>query len=414
MEEQNNKGSLTSYIFFWMGQLISILGSSIVYFALTWWLIDLTESAIVLSIGSLSYLIPFILASLIGGVVADKYDRKKVILIVDSLQAFSTFVMWVFFVLNLMEFWILFFFFAFRSVCQAFHMPTESSIIPTMVPKKHLSRINGINFVATGFIHIIGPIVAGPLLLLFEIKQILWIDVITFLISVIPLLIVKIPTIHKEDEKHERKSFGKQFKLGFKVLVAVPGLLAMIVQAMICNFLMQPIGTLLPYYVRVFHMGSVVNWALVSMAFNIGMFIGGIITAIKGKWTHKIPIITLAVVIHGIAYMLFAFLPIGAFFPMMIYSGIRGLTMPIINAIYFTILQTSVPPEKLGRIVSIDNTLSFIAMPIGTTLSGILAEFYGIGPLFFISASLYILITIMTFLFTNLRKLDSIKEVRES
>ncbi len=414
MEESTQNSSFASYIFFWMGQLVSILGSSIVYFALTWWLTDITESAIVLSIGSLSYLIPFILASLIGGVVADKYDKKKVILIVDSLQAFSTFLMWVFFALNLMEFWMLFFFFAFRAVCQAFHMPTESAIIPTMVPKKQLSRINGINFVATGFIHIIGPIIGGPLLLFFTIKQILWIDVITFSISVVPLILVKIPSVKKQEEKNERESFGKQFRSGFKVLITVPGLMALIIQAMICNFLMQPIGTLLPYYVRVLHMGTVFEYALISMSFNIGIFIGGIITTVKGTWTHKIPIITIAIVIHGIMYALFAFVPIGDFFLMMIFSVIRGLTMPIINAIYFTILQTSVPTEKLGRITSIDNTLSFVAMPVGTAISGLVAEFYGIGPLFFISASLYIMTTIMIFLFTNLRKLDSLKEVSES
>ena len=414
MEEKTDISSFTSYIFFWIGQLVSIFGSSVVYFALIWWLTDITGSAIALSIGTLSYLIPFILASLIGGVVADKYDRKKVILLVDSLQACSTFIMWVFFAFNFMKFWMLYSFFAFRSVCQAFHMPTESAIIPTMVPKKQLSRINGINFVATGFIHIIGPIVAGPLLLFFTIKAILWIDVITFLISVVPLILVKIPSVHKEKEKSERESFWIQFRSGFKVLIAVPGLLALIIQAMICNFLMQPISTLLPYYIRVLHMGSVVDYALVSMSFNIGMFIGGIITTVKGTWTHKIPIITIAVVIHGIAYSLFAFILIGDFFHMMILSVIRGITMPIINAIYFTILQTSVSHEKLGRITSIDNTLSFIAMPLGTAISGLLAYFYGIGPLFFISASLYILTTVMIFFLTNLRKLDSIKEVSES
>jgi DHA3 family macrolide efflux protein-like MFS transporter len=414
MEDKNNNSSLSSYIFFWMGQLVSILGSSIVYFALNWWITDITESAIVLSIGSLSYLIPFILASLIGGVVADKYDRKKVILIVDSLQAFSTFIMWILFAINVMEYWMLFFFFAFRSVCQAFHMPTQSAIIPTMVPKKHLSRINGINFVATGFIHIIGPMIGAPLFLFLTIKQILWIDIITFLIAVVPLLLIKIPSVKKVEEEHHRESFGKQFRTGFKVLITVPGLLAMIINAMICNFLMQPIGTLLTYYIRVIHMGSVIDYALISISFNIGMFIGGIITAIKGTWTHKITIITIAISIHGIAYALFAFVPTGGFFLMMIYSVIRGLTMPIINAIYLTILQTSVSKEKVGRITSIDNTLSFIAMPVGITLSGILAELYGTGILFFISASLYILTNIMIFLFTNIRKLDSIKEVTES
>lgn len=414
MEESTKNSSIASYIFFWMGQLVSILGSSIVYFSLNWWLTDITESAIILSIASLSYLIPFILASLIGGVVADKYDRKKVILIVDSLQAFSTLMMWILFAFNIMEYWMLFFLFAFRSVCQAFHMPTQSAILPTMVPKKHLSRINGINFVATGFIHIIGPMIAGPLFLFLTIKQIVWIDVITFLIGVVPLLLIKIPSVKKVEEEHHRESFGKQFRTGFKVLITVPGLLAMIITAMICNFLMQPIGTLLTYYIRVVHMGSVIDYALISISFNIGMFIGGVITAIKGTWTHKITIITIAIAIHGIAYALFAFVPTGGFFLMMIYSGIRGLTMPIINAIYLTILQTSVSKEKVGRITSIDNTLSFIAMPVGISLSGILAELYGTGLLFFISASLYILTAIMIFLFSDIRKLDSIKEVSES
>ncbi|MFX0004703.1 MAG: MFS transporter [Candidatus Hodarchaeota archaeon] len=414
MEATTGSSSFVSYLFFWIGQLVSIFGSSIVYFALSWWLVDTTGNALVVTIGSLSYLIPFILVSLIGGVVADKYNRKIVILIVDSLQASSTFIMWVFFAFNFMEFWMLYFFFAFRAVCQAFHMPTESSIIPTMVPKKHLSRINGINFVATGFIHIVGPIIGGPLYLFFSIRQILWIDVITFLISVIPLLLVKIPSVHKREEEQMRESFGKQFRLGFKVLITVPGLLALIIEAMLCNFLMQPIGTLLTYYINVLHMGSIVDYALISMSFNIGMFIGGVITTVKGTWKHKIPIITLAIVVHGIAYALFAFIPIGFFFPMMIFSVIRGLTMPIINAIYFTILQTSVPHKNLGRITSIDNTLSFIAMPLGIALSGFLATFYGTPPLFFISASLYIMTAVSFFLFTNIRKLDSIKEVRES
>jgi DHA3 family macrolide efflux protein-like MFS transporter len=413
MEEKTGISSFPSYIFFWMGQLVSIFGSSIVYFALTWWLTITTESPIILSIGSLSYLIPFILTSLIGGVVADKFDRKKVILIIDSFQAFSTFVMWIFFVFNFMEFWMLFFFFAFRSVCQAFHMPTQSAIIPTMVPKKHLSRINGINFLATGFIHIIGPIVGAPLLLFFTIKQILWVDIITFLISIIPLILVTIPSVHKEDENHRKESFGRQFKSGFKLLIAVPGLLALIVQAMVCNFLIQPIGTLLPYYIRVLHMGTVIEYAIISMSFNIGMFIGGIITTVKGTWKYKIPIITMAIVIHGIVYALFAFVTTGFFLPMIIFSIIRGLTMPIINALYFTILQTSVSPEKLGRITSIDNFLSFIAMPLGIVISGFLAEIYGIGLLFFISASLYVMTSIVIFFFTKIRKLDSIKEVSE-
>ena len=414
MEETADRSSFRSYLFFWAGQLISILGSNIVYFCLTWWITETTESAIVLSIGSISYLIPFVLTSLIGGVVADKFDRKKVIFLVDSLQAFSTFIMFLLFAYNIIVYWMLYFFFAFRAVCQAFHMPAESAIIPTMVPKDHLSRINSINFLLSGFIHIVGPVIGGTVMVFLTIEQALWIDIITYGIAVIPLILIKIPSVRKEEEKHERASFWKDLKTGFKILTAVPGLLILIIEAMLCNFFMQPIGNLLPYYVKVFHKGTVLNFALISMSFNIGMLIGGIITSVKKKWKHKIPIITLAILTHGIMYALFSFIPIGFFSLMMLYSAIRGFTMPFINALYFTILQTAVPHEKLGRIVSIDNALSFVSMPLGAMLAGPLAELYGINFIFYVSAGLYILTTISVYLLTNIRQLDSLEEFIEA
>ncbi|MFX1569319.1 MAG: MFS transporter [Promethearchaeota archaeon] len=414
MDATANISSFRSYLFFWSGQLISILGSTVVSFCLTWWLTTTTESAIALSIRSISWLIPFVLASLIGGVVADKFDRKKIIFLVDSLQAFSTFILFLFFLYNFMEYWMLYFFGAFRAVCQAFHMPAESAIIPTMVPKNKLSRINSINFLLTGFIHIVGPAIGGTVMIFLTIEQALWIDIITYAIAIIPLLLIKIPSVIKEEESHKPRSFLKELKSGFKSLLAVPGLLILIIEAMLCNFFMQPIGTLLPYYVKVLHNGTVVNYAMISTFFNVGMLIGGIITSVKKKWKHKIPIITLAIFTHGVVYALFSFVPYGFFSLMMLYSAIRGFTMPFINALYFTILQTCVSHDKLGRIVSIDNTLSFVSMPIGSMLAGPLAEVYGVGPLFFVSASLYITTTVTIYFFTNIRHLDSIETVSES
>lgn len=413
MEEKADKSSFKSYLFFWSGQLVSILGSSVVYFVLLWWLVDETESAVALSIGSVSYFVPFILVSLIAGVVADRYDRKKVIFIVDSLQAFSTFIMILYFAFDIMEFWYLYFFFAFRSVCQAFHQPTQSAIIPTMVPKDKLSRINGISFLLTGLINIAGPMIGATLLIFLTVEQALWIDIITYLIAIVPLLLIKIPSFHKETEDQKRESIGKEFKSGFKILTAVPGLMALILQAMVWNFFVQPIGTLLVYYIRVIHNGSVVDFALISMSFNVGILAGGIITSIKKEWKYKVPIIISAAIIHAIVYALFSFVPSGFFYLMMLYSAIRGLTMPIINALYFTILQLKVPSDKLGRITSIDNTLSFISIPLGSILAGPLAVIIGIGPLFFISASSIIVVEILVYFFTKIRSLDSEEKSNE-
>lgn len=414
MEITADISSFKSYLFFWSGQLISILGSTIVHFCLTWWFTETIKSPIALSIRSISYLIPFVIASLIGGVVADKFNRKKIILIADSLQALSTFVLYLLFIFNFMEYWMLYFFGAFSAVCQAFHMPAQSAIIPTMVPKDKLSRINSINFLLTGFINIVGPTIGGTVMLFLTIEQALWIDIFSYMFALIPLFLIKIPSVIKEGESHKPGPFLKELKLGFKSLLTVPGLLVLIIEAMLCNFFMQPIGTLLPYYIKWVHNGSVVNYAIISTSFNIGMLIGGIITSVKKKWKHKIPIITLAIFTHGVVYALFSFVPYRFFSLMMLYSAIRGFTMPFINALYFTILQTCVSPDKLGRIVSIDNALSFVSMPIGSMLAGPLAEVYGLGPLFFVSASLYLTTTVTFYIFTNIRQLDSIKAVSES
>lgn len=414
MEELTNKSSFKSYLFFWSGQLVSVFGSSVVSFVLIWWLVDETGSPVVLSIGTVSYFVPYVLGSLISGVVADRYNRKKVIFIADSLQAFATFIIILYFAFDIMEYWHFYFFNASRSICQAFHQPTQNSIIPTMVPKDKLSRINGISFLLTGVIRVMGPMTGGTLLLFLTVEQALWIDIITYLISIIPLLLIKIPSFHKKTEDQKHVSIWKEFKSGFKILVTIPGLLALILQAMIWNFFIQPLYSLLPYYITVIHNGTVVDFAVFSISFNIGLFIGGIITLIKKEWKNKVPIIIIATIIHAIVYVLFSFVPIGFFFLIMLYSTIRGLTMPIINTLYFTIMQMRVPPDKLGRITSLDNILSFISIPLGNILVGPLTLIIGIESIFLINAYIIITVQIIFYFFTKIELLDSKKEFDNS
>jgi len=414
MEKEADKSSFKSYLFFWSGQLFSILGSNVVSFVLIWWLVDETESAVALSIASVSYFLPYVLVSLIAGVVADRYSRKKVIFIADSLQAFSTFIIILFFAYGIMEYWHLYFFFSFRSICQAFHQPTQNAIIPTMVPKEKLSRINGINSLLTGAIRIIGPVIGATLLIFLTIEQALWIDIITYSIAIVPLLLIKIPSLHKQTQDQKRESAMKDFKSGFKMLTTIPGLLALLLECTIINFLLQPFSTLFPYYVRVFHNGSIVDFALISMASNVGIFTGGILMAIKKNWKYKVPTMISTTIIFGIAYTLLAFVPTGFIFLIMLYSATIGFNMVIGNALFFTIMQLRVPSDKLGRVSSIDSFLSCIIIPLGSILAGPLTLIIGIGPLFFISGSLITLVEIVIYFFTKIRLLDSDKELNDN
>lgn len=277
--------------------MFSIFGSSVVFFVLVWWITDTTEDPIAISFVTFSYFIPMIIISPIAGIVSDRYNRKSIIILVDSLQAFSTFILILFFLFNMMQFWILLIFIVIRSVCQAFHGPIANAIIPTMVPKDKLSRINGVNFLFTSFVYVMGPLVGGFLLIFFSVQQALWIDVITFLIALIPLLLIKIPSVKKHEDKHEEETFSSAFKSGLKIIYTIPGLLSMFFAFMVLNFLQQPQGTLMPYYIKVDNGGSVLDFSLVSMAFNIGMFIGGIVTSLKKNWKQKMRVIFITYII---------------------------------------------------------------------------------------------------------------------
>ena len=411
MEIQLDNKTFKNYLFFWVGQIVSIFGSSIVFFVLVWWITDTTQDPIAISTATFTFFIPIIIFSPIAGIVADRYDRRKLILLVDSLQAFSTFILILFFLFNLMQFWILLIFVAIRSTCQAFHTPTANAIIPTMVPKDRLSRINGINFLFTSFVNVIGPVVGGFLLLFFTVQEALWIDVITFLIALIPLLLIKIPRVKMLPEKHERDSFRTSFKEGVNIIHDISGLLSMMIAFMILNFLYQPQGTLVAYFVKVDHGGTVLAFSLVSMAYNIGMVIGGITTSVKKNWKHKMRMIYVAYIIMSIGSILLATTPTGNIPLLMIYSSIIGLPVPIISSLYFTIIHLKVPHDKVGRVLSIDTTLSFVAMPLGILLAGPLTNAIGTPILFLISALLAIIAITLIYIFSSIRSLDTIKKI---
>ena len=384
----------------------------VVHFMITWWIQRETENPFFLALSSFLYFLPMIIATPIAGVLSDRINRKKIIILVDSLQAFTTFILIILFLMNYTAIWLIFIFIVFRSVFQGFHQPTVSSVIPLMVPKDKLSRINGLNFLFSGLVQLIGPALGAILSLFLEFQQILWIDIITFFIALIPLLIIKMPSaVSKESAtSKEKKSFFKDFKEGLSLLTSIPVLINIIILAMFLNFLIQPLAVLLPYYVNTIHGGNISEYAIVSISLSAGTIFGAVITTIKKKWDRKILSSFIGIIILFIGYAYLAFVPTGFFILMIIGLFLMGINLPIINTIFQTIEQTIVPPDKIGRVMSIDSMLSMMITPVGIILTGVLSIPLGVNNLFLFSAILGIAITLATYAFTNIRHYDNEKK----
>ena len=409
MGELADKSTFRSYLFFWSGQLFSLFGSSIVFFVLIWWITVETQSAVFLATATFLQILPMTIFLPIAGVFADRLDRKKLIVVVDSLQAFITFILILFFQSGLVNVWIIMIIISLRSICQAFHVPTVNAIIPSMVPEEKLTRINGINFLFTGFVGIFAQLIAAILWIIFPINLILWLDVITFFIALLPLLLIKIPSVNQNAEKkkiEEKNSFLKEFKLGFKTLRAIPGLLILIIMGMLTNFLIRPLITLLPLFVNSIHGGGTSHYALTLAFLHGGTIIGALAVSIKKNWSHKIRIIFIGTVVIMAGYLVIALTPRGLFFIIFMGGIILGIAMPIINSLTQTFIQTVVPKDKLGRITSIDWFLSNLMSPIGAIVSGPLAIILGIPSLLIYSAIVGLIIPVSLWSFTKIRKLD--------
>ena len=395
--------SYRKYLFFWSGQLFSLLGSMVVHFTIIWWIQIKTGSPIFLSLGQFFYFLPILLAMPIAGVFSDKWKRKNIIVLVDSLQAYTTIILIIFFIFDVTNIWLVFLFIGLRSIFQAFHQPAVAAITPTMVPKNKLNKINSINFLFLGVIQLIGPALGAVLWNFFPIQIILWVDVITFFIALIPLIIIRIPLVRDHSEQAEKNGFIQDFKIGFKALKLVPGLIILLTMSAFVNFLIQPLGTLLPYYVNTIHQGQAFEYALILIFLQGGMIIGAFLSFIKKEWKHKIAITFYGISFAGVGYAILALIPQGLF----LYIGVTlmsmGFIIPIINIIYQTILQTNVPHDKLGRVVSIDSTLSMAISPLGSVMAGPLTELIGIHLLFLSCGIATITITMALYFFTNIR-----------
>lgn len=406
MEELATRKSFRSYIFLWIGQLFSLMGSLIVQFVITWWITEITGSAVYLSLGMFLYFFPLVILTPIAGVFTDKWNRKLLIWISDSLQALVSVWVIILFYLSIADPLLVILIGSLRGLCQAFHMPTVSAIVPTMVPKENLSRMNGISYLFNSLIQLLGPVIGAVFLVFFPINIILWLDVITYGIAMVPLLLIKIPHVRNVKQIKTKISFIEELKQGIITIKMIPGMLIILFLSMLLNFLITPVNVLLPYFIKVIHLGNAFDLAFILVLFNAGMILGGLITALKKKWKNKNTVYFTGLMIAMGLFSVLGFAPTGSFLLMGLSAMIIGLILPISNTIYLTIVQTTVPQDKMGRVLSVIQSLSMAIQPIGMIISGPLVVIISIQNLFIYSSVIGEIITFLAWRFIKMRSID--------
>jgi DHA3 family macrolide efflux protein-like MFS transporter len=287
-----------------------------------------------------------------------------------------------------------------------------------MVPKDKLSRMNGFGYLFSSLINIVGPLLGAFLYGILPIAIILWIDIITWLIAMVPLVLTKIPRVKRSKIEEKKNSFFFEFKTGLKTIKLIPGLLTLLSLSMLLNFLLMPFNVLLPYYIGIIHEGSELNFALVMVFFQVGMVLGALLTSLKKEWKHKIFTYFGSLVLVTGILSVYTFAPKGFFLVMGIANFVIGFSLPIGNTIYMTIIQTTVPHDKMGRVTSIDHSISSLIAPFGALIAGPLADIIGARIVFLLCAIIGVVATSYTWRVMVVNKInyddkDALAEVTE-
>ena len=240
--------------------------------------------------------------------------------------------------------------------------------------------------------------------------QILWIDAFTFLIALIPLLIIVIPSVKKTRERVEDKqSFSKELATGLGFIKSTRGLIPLLLTATMLNFLLIPFSTLLPYYVKVDHFGGAEDLAFVTAFYGAGALGGGLVMSIIKGFKKKMATGLVFVYIIFLGCSIITLTPTGIFWVMAMGAFIASFAAPMFNVSMLTILQTVVPLQMQGRVNSVLNTLSTAAMPLGIIVSGPLAEWIGTSSFYLACVISGVTILTLSWLFTDMRHVEEMK-----
>lgn len=391
------------------GQAFSLFGSSLVQFALIWYLTQKTGSATILATASLFGMLPQILLGPIAGTVVDRGNRRMVMIVSDASIALSTLVLAYLFWAGLVQVWHIYLILAIRSAGGAFHYPAMAASTSLMVPEKHLSRVAGANQTLQGLISIVAPPVGALLVAVLPNQQILMIDVLTAILGITPLLFFAIPQPPRREAHASapKASFLQDMGAGFKYMASWPGLLMLGFMATLLNFLLAPTGALTPLLVtKYFKLGALELGSLDSF-FGVGMIAGGITLSVWGGFKKKIVTSLTGIGLFSFAILAIAVAPADKFWIMMVSMAVIGFMMPIVNGPIHALFQSIVEPDMQGRVLSLVGSVAQAMMPLGLMIAGPVTDATSLQAWFWIAGILNLLIALIGFFIPALMNIES-------
>ena len=357
-------------LLFW-GQLISSAGTQMQVVAVAWQVYILTHSAIALGLVGLVQAIPRLIFSLVGGVFADVFDRRKMLLIVEVVMASTSAVLALCTIYHVINMFIIYTVVLVSASISAFEFPTRQAIIPSLVSRERMKDALSLSMAMMQLTFIIGPTAGGFVIGWLGVADTYWIDVISYFVVIGSLLLMAIPRIPAE--KRPQISLGALLD-GMRFLRAHPVILAVLSLDFCANFFGSPRALLPVYASDILHIGPQ-GLGLLIAATSIGAVALTPFTGRIGRIMRQGLGIVLAIILWGFFIVAFGFAP-GPLWLSVIFLAGAGAADMVSMILRGVIVQLITPDEFRGRIQAVNSMFVVGGPMLGQFESGLVAGIF--------------------------------------
>jgi len=363
-----------NYRLYFAGQGVSLIGTWMQKTAVSWVVYDLTHSKFMLGVTLFATMFPSFLLSFLGGVVSDRYDRFKVLLITQFLSMLQAIALTAVIFFRHYAVWEIIALGSILGIINAFDVPARQSLVYEMVnDKKDLPNALALNSSMVHLTRLVGPAIAGLVIEYLGNDVCFGLNALSFVAVIASLLSMRLPVYVA---KTNQKRILADLKEGLVYLQQAPQIRFIILMLALISLLVLPYNTLIPVYAKdIFH-GTASTFGVIDSAIGLGAFIGAIFLASLKPGSNLRKILTINTFVFGAGLVFFShahYYPLALAF---ITIGSFGMMSQI--TITNTLVQTTVDPGMRGRVISIYAMAFFGMQPIGGLLVGALSQHIGV------------------------------------
>lgn len=393
-----------NFLSYWSGGLISGLGDAMFLLALNWMVVEKTGSGLILGTIMACISLPQILLVTIGGVIADRLNPKWVMIVSDAVRGLVMAFLLVMSFRGVPPIWTLFVMAIIYGCMDAVFFPAQSTFQQRLVSSEQYTQSFGLLMIGFQAAAIAGPALGGALISKWSYQAVIGANALSFVCSILLLLLVKPLPIDSNNEEKENVSFLSDIQVGIRYVLKNHLILTTSLSAFLVNACVQATFIAVPFLAKQAHLGAQ-GFGLMNMGIGIGGALAAFFFALIRIQKPTPRMTFLACFVEGIAFLGLVFarelwLLVGTML-------LIGITEAVVNTIAPSVNQKIIPPQLFGRVISIMIVLMSGSEPLARAFSGWMIQWSGVTVLLICTGVLEITVAVIGYFMPVVRNYGS-------